>query len=97
MDEVLYDEAEEAARHEAALREAVERGRRFKIAGEVLKEFLDDRREEIISGFENGNYPEDISEPLSELRVMNRFRQLSQTQIDIGELAEKELMNYGSE
>ena len=88
---------DEQERQEAELREAVEKGRRYKIAGEVLKEFLDDRREEIIRAFESGIYGDDISEPLSELRIMKRFRSLCQTQIDIGELAEKELTEYGSE
>ena len=90
-------ENDEQERQEAELREAVEKGRRYKIAGEVLKEFLDDRREEIIRAFENGIYAGDIKEPLSELRIMKRFRSLCQTQIDIGELAEKELTEHGSE
>ncbi len=97
MEDLLFTENDDLEKHEAALREAVEQGRRYKVAGEVLKEFLDDRRDEIIRGFENGEYPEDINEPLSELRIMSRFRQLCQTQIDIGDLAEKELAKYGSE
>ena len=44
-------ENDEQERQEAELREAVEKGRRYKIAGEVLKEFLDDRRDEIIRAF----------------------------------------------
>ena len=88
-----YDE------HEAELREAIETGRRYKIAGEVLKKFLDERREEIILNFEENMFisNNDICDMLSELRVMKKFRNLCNTQIDIGELAEKELSENGND
>lgn len=95
--ELRTAEYNEDDRRQDELREAIETGRRYKVAGEVLKEFLYDRREEIVRIFENRLYGDDVSMELAELRIMKRFRNLCQTQIDLGELAEKELSEYGSE
>ena len=80
------------------MREVVERGRRYKIAAEVWREFLNDRREEIISNFEVGNYGEDndkFNETLAELRIIKKFRDMSTAMINLGEIAEEDLREYG--
>lgn len=83
---------------EQAIREVIEKGRRYKIAAEVWREFLNDRREEIIRNFEVGNYGADnnrFNETLAELRVIKQFRDMSESMIAAGELAEEELREYG--
>ena len=83
---------------EEELREAVEKGRRYKIAAEVWREFLNDRREEIIQNFEQGNYGEDndkFNETLAELRIIIKFRDMSTAMINVGEIAEEALREYG--
>lgn len=77
---------------EEELREAVEKGRKCKIAAEVWREFLDDRREEIIKSFENGFCNDEM---LAELRVMNKFRSLCEAMIAMGKIAEEDLREYG--
>ncbi len=77
---------------EAELREAIEQGRRHKIAAEVLKEFLDSRREEIIREFE-GKCLEDgvVYDKLAELRVMRKYQDMSAKMIALGEIAEERI------
>lgn len=84
---------------EQELREAAEKGRRYKIAGEVFGEFLDNRREEIVRGLESGAYKKagDLVHTLSELEVIHKFRSVCKAQIDLGEIAEKELSENASE
>lgn len=98
-DEVEYYAGDEEELHRYELRQAVEEGRRYKVAGEVLKGFLEDRRVEIINELEKLNYGRDIDlmrDYVSELKVMRKFRDICRMQIDLGELAEKELsMEYG--
>ena len=80
------------------MREVVERGRRYKIAAEVWREFLNDRREEIISNFEIGNYGvnnDKFNETLAELRIIKKFRDMSTAMINLGEIAEEDLREYG--
>lgn len=80
------------------MREVVERGRRYKIAAEVWRKFLNDRREEIIQNFEVGNYGADndkFNETLAELRIIRQFRDLSTAMINLGEIAEEDLREYG--
>ena len=77
---------------EAELREAIEQGRRHKIAAEVLKEFLYSRREEIIREFE-GKCLEDgaVYDKLAELRVMRKYQDMSAKMIALGEIAEERI------
>lgn len=77
---------------EEELREAVEKGRKYKIAAEVWRNFLDERREEITKDFEDGHYDESM---VAELRVMKRFRNLCEAMITVGEIAEEDLREYG--
>lgn len=81
---------------EAELREAIEQGRRHKIAAEVLKEFLDNRKEEIMREFEE-KYLSDgtIYDKLAELRVMRKFMDMSAKMISIGEIAEERMKEIG--
>ena len=83
---------------EEELCEAVEKGRRYKIAAEVWRKFLNDQREEIISNFEVGNYGADndkFNETLAELRIIKKFRDMSTAMIKLGEIAEEDLREYG--
>ena len=82
----LLEERQEELRQEA------EQGRRAKIAGEVLKEFLDERREKIIREFEekyldNGS----IYDNLADLRSIRKFREKCNALIQEGEIAEERL------
>ncbi len=78
---------------ERELREAAEQGRRYGIAADVLKNFLDGRREEIVQALETGNYENDgqLINMLVELGVIKRFKDLCRMHKDLGEIAEKEL------
>lgn len=81
---------------EAELREAIEQGRRHKIAAEVLKEFLDNRKEEIMREFEE-KYLSDgtIYDKLAELRVMRKLMDMSAKMISIGEIAAERMKEIG--
>ena len=65
-----------------------ETGRRYKIAMEVWREFLDNRREEIVKEIESGEWDTD---KLCELYVLKKFREISCMNIQRGEIAEEEL------
>ena len=72
------------------LRNAIEQGRRNKIAGEVLSEFLDNRREDIIRDFETGTITGgNALDAITELRVMKRFKDMARKMVQLGEIAEE--------
>ncbi|MBQ3399579.1 MAG: hypothetical protein IJG51_11875 [Synergistaceae bacterium] len=77
---------------EQELREDAETGRRYKIAMEVWRDFLDNRREELMRTLEE-KYCEDwvLHDITNELRVMKLFRDVSYRNIQRGEIAEEEL------
>lgn len=78
------------------LRQAIESGRRNKIAAEVLDEFLDGHREEIVRNLEAGTIAvENLADALAELRVMKAFRGVTKSMIQIGEIAEERLNEIG--
>ena len=79
------------------LRNAIEQGRRNKIAGEVLSEFLDNRREDIIRDFETGVITGgNALDAISELRVMKKFKDMAENMIQLGEIAEERMNEIGS-
>lgn len=82
---------------EQELREDAETGRRYKIAMEVWREFLDSRRKTIVEIFENNTHETmedgEIQGLLAELRVMKSFRDVSYMNIRRGEIAEEEISN----
>lgn len=81
---------------EAELHEAIEQGRRYRIAAEVFAEFLSNRKEEIIREFEAyGVNVSDKDGALIELRVMRRYRDVCARMIDMGKQAEMELYKNG--
>lgn len=93
-------EYREEDRRKDELREAAERGRQYKIAGAVFSSFLDERREEIVKELEGETFNRNVDmlrDYVSELKVMRKFRDVCRMQIDLGELAEKELDDYGAE
>lgn len=76
------------------LRKDAELGRKARIAAEVLSEFLDERRENIIHTLEHGMYPKEaLSDALADLRVMEAFREHCEYLKQRGEIAEEELRN----
>lgn len=82
---------------EQELREAIEAGRRHKIAGEVLSEFLNQRREEIVRTLEDYDELEDVTLHCLnvELALMKKFRNVARRMIDLGEAAEARLAEDG--
>ena len=69
-----------------------ETGRRYKIAGEVLKEFLEGRKNELIRKLESSPYgDEDLRQFSTELQVIRAFRDCADAFIQRGEIAEEEL------
>ena len=78
------------------LREAIEQARRNKIAAEVLCEFLANRREDIIRDFETGAITGgNALDAISELRVMKRFKDMTKTMMQLGEIAEERMNEIG--
>ena len=78
------------------LREAIEQGRRNKTAGEVLNDFLMNRREDIIRDFETGAVTGgNALDAISELRVMKKFRDVARKMIQLGEIAEERMNEIG--
>ena len=79
---------------EAELRKDAEAGRKARIAAEVLREFLDDRREEIVREFEE-KYLDDgsIYDNLADLRSIAKFRRKCEYLRQQGEIAEEALRN----
>lgn len=81
---------------QSELLQAIEAGRKHKIAAEVMSEFLDTRREGIVRDFETGRIaPENAAEAIAELRVMKEFRRLADNMIQLGELAEERMNENG--
>ena len=78
------------------LRQAIEKGRKQKIAAEVLSEFLNNRREDIIRDFETGAITGgNALDAISELRVMKRFKDMAKNMIQLGEIAEERMNEIG--
>lgn len=78
------------------LRKDAELGRKAKIAEEFFKEFLDDRRENLIKTLEYTIYTgreSGLVDTLAELRVIKMFRSNCDYLIQRGEIAEEELRN----
>ena len=78
------------------LMQDAETGRRCKIAMEVLKGFLTERKNDIISILENERYTYECEEnilrdSLAELRVMRGIQIAAEDYIQRGEIAEEEL------
>lgn len=74
-----------------------ETGRRYKIAMEVWREFLDNQRENLIKEVEGKELSdEQLRDAASKLRVMNVFRNVSYRNIQLGKIAEEEL-SHGDE
>ena len=84
---IIYSEDEDAE-----LREAIEQGRRYRIAAEVFEEFLTNRKAEIVREFEE-KYLDDgsVYDNLAELRVMRKYRDMSAKMISLGEIAEERM------
>ena len=76
------------------LRKDAEAGRKARIAAEVLREFLDGRREEIVREFEE-KYLDDgsIYDNLADLRSIGKFRRKCEYLRQQGEIAEEALRN----
>ena len=74
------------------LRSLIERGDKYSIAGEVLKEFLDGRREEIIFEMEHCTSLDNdtLHEYLYEMRLMAAFRERISNYVRMGAIAERE-------
>ena len=84
------------ADEETELREAVEKGRRAKIAYEVLHEFLNGRRESIIHKFETSDLTDDnVRWLIAALQVMHEFRNILKRDINFGEYAEERMNEIG--
>ena len=78
------------------LRQAIESGRRSKIAAEVFDEFLNEHREEIVRNLEAGMIAvESLADALAELRVMKAFRGVTKSMIQVGEIAEERMSEIG--
>ena len=74
------------------LQHDAETGRRYKIAMEVLREFMDDQREGLIKDMEDNDLSDvQLRDAASKLRVMKVFRNESDMNIQRGEIAEEEL------
>ena len=74
------------------LRQEAETGRRYKIAMEVWREFLDNQREGLIEVMELGGCGDSaLRDIANKLHVMKTFREVSYTNIRRGEIAEEEL------
>ena len=80
----------------AELMQAIESGRRSKIAAEVFDEFLNEHREEIVRNLEFGTIAaENLADALAELRVMKAFRGVTKNMIQLGEIAEERMNEIG--
>lgn len=85
------------AEEEAELREAIEKGRKAKIAYEALCRFLDDRRERIINDLETIDPSEmiKIRTRVESLQIMRMFCEAVRRDIDFGEIAEERMKESG--
>ncbi len=81
--------------YQQELREKVEYGRKAKIASEVVADFVTNTRNMVRQSLEDrsgSDFDEqDINYKVMYLRVLSNFEKSIQTNIQIGELAEKEL------
>ena len=69
-----------------------ERGRKWEAALEVLGQFCDERRAEIIRSMENRSYCVDELPVIAvTLEVINDFRRKANCAIELGQIAEKKL------
>ena len=67
-------------------------GRRYKIAMEVLSEFLDNLREKLVRKMESGSLdPWEAQDIAVQIAIMKRFRDESYSKIQHGGIAEEEL------
>lgn len=87
------------AGEEEELRQAIEVGRMHKIAAEVWTAFLNNRREEIIRVLETGYTPtvQGLNDMITELRVMQKFRNVCNKMIQLGEVAEERMSEIASQ
>ncbi len=72
-----------------------ENGRKYKIAKEIFSKFLEDQRNQFIDKFENSENPQELLSISIALRVIKDFKHLMEYEINMGELAEKELSENG--
>ena len=79
--------------YQQELREKVEYGRKAKIASEVVSDFVTNTRNMVRQSLEDRDDfdKQDIFYKVIYLRVLSKFEKSIQTNIQIGELAEKEL------
>ncbi len=79
------------------LRETADRGRRAKIVLDFTTEYLINERARVMRSLETDTYTksEELLEPVIYLRLMRRFENSIKTQINAGDLAEKELIENG--
>ena len=85
---------------EDELQQDVEAGRKAKIALEVLREFLTERRNHMVRLIEDGTYSygkdsEVLRDALAEMRIMRSFMNEAEYYIQRGKFAEEE-MSYGN-
>mgnify|MGYP006988849881 CR=1 FL=1 len=80
------------------LREIVDKGRRAKIVFDFITEYLINERARVMRSLEIDTYTksDELLEPVIYLRLMRRFENSIKTQIDAGDLAEKELREDGN-
>lgn len=73
----------------------IEKGRKAKIAGEFLRDFLNERREHLIHNLEMHSYAdEDLRQFSTEFQLMRAFQDCAEGFIQRGERAERLL--YGN-
>ena len=78
------------------LRQDAETGRRYKIAMEVWREFLDNHKEELVREMESKSLdPWEAQDIAIQLAIMKTFREVSYRNIQIGEIAEERLSKDG--
>ena len=78
------------------LRQAAETGRRYKIAMEVWREFLDNHKEGLVREMESKSLdPWEAQDIAIQLAIMKTFREVSYRNIQIGEIAEERLSKDG--
>ena len=64
----------------------------------MFQEFLENRKEEIIRDFEDGRYGssvEEFNETLAELRLLKRYREMTNKMIQLGDIAEERMKEIG--
>ena len=96
--ELMTAEYDPEQEREDLMRQA-EKGRKYKTAREVLSKVMSTQRNNIINQLETADFTSDGDAMglVLYLRVLKLTESLIQTEIDKGELAEKELIEDGSE